>query len=150
MGKIKSWFYKVLGRLLLDYSNKKIIKLNEENHLFHKFMSNFEAKINIFTENNEVTRSLVFDGNGEVSYHKNKVEEPDASLIFNSNKDFYKFIRSYGDVYEGMLENRFQLRGNLNVLFKYQFLTNFFNPKRDKIEIENLKDTRTYIKRNNE
>jgi hypothetical protein len=141
MGKIKSWFYKVLGRLLLDYSNKKIIKLNEENPIFHKFLSNFKAKINIFTKNNEVTRSLTFDGNGGVSYEKNKVEEPDASLIFNSNKDFYKFIRSFGDVYEGMLENRFQLRGNLNVLFKYQFLTNFYNPKKDKIEIENLKLT---------
>lgn len=136
MGKIKSWFYKVLGRLLLDYSNRKIVKLNNKNPLFHSFVLNFKAKINIYTKNDEVTRSLVFDGNGHVSYNKEKVDESDASLVFNSPRDLYKFIRSFGDVYEGMLENRFHLRGNLNVLFKYQFLTNFYNPKKDKIELQ--------------
>jgi len=138
MGKIKSWYYKILGKLLLDYSNKKIVKLSKKNNLFQKFVSNFKAKINIFTENNEIKRSLIFDGNGKVNYTKALVDEPDASLIYNSSKDLYKFIRNYGDVYEGMLENRFQLRGNLNILFKYQFLTNFYNPKKKKIEFNYL------------
>ncbi|TFF99496.1 MAG: hypothetical protein EU541_04780 [Promethearchaeota archaeon] len=136
MGKIRSWFYRLLGKFLLDYSNNKIIKLNKKNPLFHRFVLNFKAKINIYTKKDEITRSLVFDGNGKISYNKYKVEEPDSSLIFNSSQDLYKFMRSFGDVYEGMLENRFHLRGNLNVLFKYQFLTNFYNPRRDKIELD--------------
>ncbi len=134
MGQIKNWFYKIIGSVLLDYSNKKIVKLNEKNSLFHRFVSNFQADINIHTKDDVVTRSLIFDGNGTVNYEKYKVDDPDASLIFNSVKDLYKFIRNFGDVYEGMLENRFELRGNLNILFKYQFLTNFYNPKKKKIE----------------
>jgi hypothetical protein len=135
MEKIKLWYYKFLGKLLLDYSHKKLIKLNNEDPLFHKFVSNFKGKIIISTENNEIKRSLIFNGNGNIKYIKKRVNEPDASLIFNSIKDLYKFFRNYGDVYEGMLENRFKIRGNSNILFKYQFLTNYFNPKKKKIPI---------------
>jgi len=135
MEKIKLWYYKFLGKLLLDYSHKKLIKLNNEDPLFHNFVSNFKGKIIISTENNEIKRSLIFNGNGNIKYTKKKVNEPDASFIFNSIKDLYKFFRNYGDVYEGMLENRFKIRGNSNILFKYQFLTNYFNPKKEKIPI---------------
>ncbi len=135
MEKIKSWYYKFLGKLLLDYSHKKLIKLNNNDPLFHKFVTNFKGKINIRTEGNEINRFLIFDGKGNIKYANKKANEPDASLIFNSIKDLYKFFRNYGDVYEGMLENRFKIRGNSNILFKYQFLTNYFNPKKDKIKL---------------
>jgi hypothetical protein len=124
-----------MGRLLLDYTHKKLINLNEKDPIFQKFVANFKGTINIYTEGNEITRCLIFDGEGHIEYAKRKTSDADAALIFNTITDLYKFFRSYGDVYEGMLENRFKIRGNSNILFKYQFLTNYFNPKKEKIRL---------------
>ena len=77
---------------------------------------------------------MVFDGKGGITYSKGKIENPDATIIYRSVKDLFIILKNFGDIYEGMLESRFELRGNLNVLFKYQFLTNYYNPKVKKIK----------------
>lgn len=136
MKNFKERVHKFLGILLLDFTHRRLIKLNKKDPLYHQFISQFKAKISIYTQNQEIARSLIFDGKGTIIYLKKKISEPDASLIFHSITDLYKFFRSFGDVYEGMLENRFELRGNSNLLFKYQFLTNYFNPKIQKIELD--------------
>ena len=59
--------------------------------------------------------------------------------MYRSAEDLFVFYKSFGDISEGLVENRFEMFGNLNLLFKYGFLTNYINPKIKKIEIKNNK-----------
>ncbi len=131
--KIKSF----LTARLLDLTNKQIISTAKRDYRFLTFLNNFNAKIQFTVANSSINRFLVFNGTGSIVYAKGRIQNPDGELIFRSINDAFNFIKNFGDMYEGMVENRFEIRGNLNILLKYQFLTNFFNPKQKKIN--NLK-----------
>jgi len=135
--KLKRWFYSVLSKLILGFSINKMIKLSKKDPLFKKLLGNFQAVIKITSKDEYFKRIIEFNGNGNVSYKKalKNEEVEDASLIFRSVKDMFIFLKNFGDIHEGMLENRFELSGNLNILLKYQFLTNYYNPKKKKIQM---------------
>ena len=122
---------------LLDLTNKQIISTAKRDYRFLTFLNNFKAKIQFTVLNSSINRFLVFNGTSSIVYAKGRIQNPDGELIFRSINDAFNFIKNFGDMYEGMVENRFEIRGNLNILLKYQFLTNFFNPKQKKIN--NLK-----------
>ncbi len=128
--KIKTF----LAAKLLDLTNKTIINTAKKDYRFFSFLKNYKAKIQFTIRGDSINRFLVFDGNGGIIYARGRIPHPDAELIFRSVDDAYNFIKNFGDIYDGMIENRFEMRGNLNVLLKYQFLTNFFNPKKKKID----------------
>jgi hypothetical protein len=135
--KLKRWFYSVISKLILGISINKMIKLSKKDPLFKKLLGNFRAMIKITSKDEYFKRIIEFNGNGNISYKKalKNEEVEDASLIFRTVKDMFIFLKNYGDIHEGMLENRFELSGNLNILLKYQFLTNYYNPKKKKIQM---------------
>lgn len=128
--KILTW----ITKKLMDYSIKKMIKGARKDYAFRKLLRNFEAIIQIFTEDRLIERFIVFEGGGKVIFVEGEALEPDATVIYRSVRDLFSFIRSYGDIYEGLLENRYRIRGNFAVLLKYRLLSNYFNPKHKKIE----------------
>ena len=128
--KILTW----ITKKLLDYSIKKMIKGAKKEYSFRKLLGNFKATIQISTEEKVIERFIVFEGNRNIVYVKEKALNPDATVIYQSVYDLYKFIRTYGDIYEGLMENRYKIKGNFNVLLKYRLLSNYFNPKYKKIE----------------
>jgi len=132
--KKPSIFFTFLTRKLWNYANKRMIKTAKKDPGFAQLLINYSASVQINTKDDLINTFLIFDGKGGVKYSKGKIENPDASLIFRSVKDLFIILKNFGDIYEGMLESRFELRGNLNVLFKYQFLTNYYNPKVKKIK----------------
>jgi len=122
-----------LTNIFMDLSNKLIIRKSKKDYRFRQFVKNFEAKIQFSTKDDYIYKFLVFDGKGGITYAKGKLDNPDATLMYRSVRDLFIVLKNFGDVYEAMLENRFELFGNLNILFKYQFLTNCFNPKAKKM-----------------
>jgi hypothetical protein len=134
---IKKHILSFLSKLMLGYSIRKLIKLSKKNEIFRRLIGDFKAIVKISTREGLLTRYIVFHGDGNVTFSKNKRRfEADAGIIFKTISDLFIFLRNYGDIHEGMMENRFELSGNLNILLRYQFLTNFTNPKRDMIQIE--------------
>lgn len=134
--KIKNWAYSVLSKLMLDYSTKKMIRLSQKDVTFKKLIGDFHAIIKISSEDELLNKFIQFKGNGMIEYFNGSESlDFDAAIIFRTIEDMFIFLKNYGDIYEGMLENRFELKGNLNILLKYQFLTNYYNPKRKNIQL---------------
>jgi hypothetical protein len=68
----------------------------------------------------------VFNEKRGVIYANGKADNPDATLLYHSVREMFIFLKGMGDIKEGMAENRFQFKGNVNVLFKWEFLTNYY------------------------
>ncbi|MBD3187521.1 hypothetical protein GF325_11870 [Candidatus Bathyarchaeota archaeon] len=122
-----------LAGFALDFSHKQLIKTVKKDYRFRQFVKNFEATIQFSTRDKRINRFLVFDGAGSVVYAKGTASIQESStkyaeIVYRSARDMLKVLASFGDIYEGMLENRFELKGNLSLLYKYQFLTSFYNP----------------------
>ena len=122
---------------MIDLFNNLIMKKARKDYRFRVFTQDFKAKIQISIKDDSINRYITFDGDGGITYSQGKTSDPDGVIIFRSIKDATLFIRNFGDIYEGMLENRFETKGNINILLKYIFLTSFINPKK-KINIEGL------------
>ncbi|MHA1370766.1 MAG: hypothetical protein ACTSRA_13780, partial [Promethearchaeota archaeon] len=102
---------------ILDYSNKLLIKKATKDLRFRRFVANFKATIQISTRDDFIHRFIIFDGKGGIRYCRGISDNPDATIIYRSVRDLLIFLKNYGDIYEGMLENRFELRGNLTALY---------------------------------
>ena len=127
----------------LDFSNKQIVRLSKKDNLFAYLIEEFDAGIQISTQDGKINRYLIFDGKGGCIYRKGKLDNPDASAIYTSVKDLFLYLKDFGDLKEGIKHNRLKLQGNMNVLLKLEFLTNYFNPNRNldktlKKDMENL------------
>jgi hypothetical protein len=122
----------------LDFSNKTIIRKAKKDDFFHQFVKSFKAKIQMSTKDGYINRFLVFDGKGGMIYSKGIIEDPDAEVIFTSVKHLFQYLKSLGDFKMGIKHNRFKIIGNLNVLLKLQFLTNYINPKSKNIKTKKL------------
>ena len=114
----------------LDFSNKQLVKLSKKDKLFRYLINGFDVSIQISTQDGKINRYLIFDGNGGCIYRKGKLVNPDASAIYTSVKDLFLYLKYFGDLREGIKYNRLKLKGNMNVLLKLEFLTNYFNPNR--------------------
>jgi len=125
------------SRKLLDISNKRIISKSKKDPFFNQFVENFRASIQFSTKEGLINKYIIFKGNGEIEYSEGILDNPDATILYRSVKDMYIMYRSFGDISEGLMENRFVMKGNLNILFKYGFLLNYINPKKKKIKPRN-------------
>jgi len=131
--KITSWFKILLTKKLLDFSNKLIIKRAKKDLGYRQFVDNFQAILQFSTQDDRIHRYIIFKGNGEICYEKGKAPDPDATILYHSVNDMYKVLVSFGDISKAILNYRFELKGNLYIIFKYQFLTSYYNPKLKKI-----------------
>ena len=123
------------SKKLLNISNKKIIKKAKKDKLYKQFIDNFKASIQFTTRDDSINKYIVFDGKGGIEYRDGKINNPDSTIMYRSVKDLFIFYRSFGDVNEGLVQNRFEMQGNLNILFKYGFLSSYINPKKKKIKL---------------
>ncbi|MHA1791755.1 MAG: hypothetical protein ACTSVI_03860 [Promethearchaeota archaeon] len=124
---------------ILDYSHKDIIKVAKKDYRLRKFIQSFNAVIQISTKDGQIERFLEFNGKEQVVYVKGRASIDSkssryAEIIYKSTRDLFKVLASLGDIYEGMLHNRFDLKGNLSLLYKYQLLFNYINPSIKKIK----------------
>ena len=131
--KKAGWFKTFLTKKILDFSNKLIIKRAKKDLGYRQFVENFRATLQFSTQDGRIHRYIVFDGKGGIIYRKGEALNPDAMILYHSVKDMFKVLISLGDVVQAILNYRFELRGNLCVIFKYQFLTSYYNPKLKKI-----------------
>lgn len=122
------------SRHLLEMSNQQIIVKSKRDRFFKELVENFKASIQFKTQDDLITAYVVLDGNGGIEYFEGKLENPDATIIYHSVEDMYILYTSFGDITEGLVENRFEMKGNLNVLFRYGFLVNYINPKLKKLK----------------
>ena len=125
---------KFFSKKLLDISNNRIISKAKKDPFFNQFVENFNASIQFSTKEGLINTYIIFNGNGGIEYAEGVLDNPDATIIYRSVKDMYIMYRSFGDISEGLVENRFLMKGNLNVLFKYGFFINYINPKVKKIK----------------
>jgi hypothetical protein len=124
-----------LSGTFLDLSNKLMIRKSKKDSLYKSFVSSFKAKIQMSTKDGCINRFLVFDGKGGMNYSKGIIENPDATVMFTSVKKLFQYLKSLGDFKLGVKYNRFKIIGNINVLLKLQFLTNYINPKTKKMKV---------------
>jgi len=124
----------LLTNIILDVSNKLIIRLAKKDYRFRQFVKKFEAKIQFSTRDGSINKFIVFDGKGGIVYAKGTLETPDATVLFQDVRSLFMFLKTFGDFKLGVKYNRFKVYGNLNMLLKLEFLTNYFNPKVKKIK----------------
>jgi hypothetical protein len=124
----------VQSRHLLEMSNQQIIVKSKRDHFFKEMVEGFKASIQFKTPDDLINAYMVFDGNVGIEYFEGKLENPDATVIYHSVEDLYILYTSFGDITEGLVANRFEMKGNLNVLFRYGFLVNYINPKLKKLK----------------
>ena len=123
------------SKKFLNISNKKIIKKARKDYLYKQFIDNFKASIQFTTRDDYINKYIIFDGKGGIEYRDGKINNPDSIIKYRSVKDLFIFYKNFGDVNEGLVQNRFEMSGNLNILFKYGFLTSVINPKKEKIKL---------------
>ena len=114
-----------LAKLLLDFSNRMIVRTAKRDYRYQQILSGFNATIQISTADDLIHRFLVFDDKLGVTYANGKLENPDATILYHSVREMFTFLKSMGDVKGGLTENRFVFKGNMNILFKMEFLTNY-------------------------
>src|SRR5271157_243065 len=128
-----------ITELMFDISNRMMIHTAKRDYRLRQFVKSFKATIQHSTKDGLIERFMVFDGKGGIIYGKGRaaIDEKDTSygaVVYRSVRDLFIFIATWGDVLEGMLEHRFELRGNLSVLYKAQALSNYVNPTKKLIE----------------
>lgn len=125
--------------LMFDISNRMIIHGAKKDYRLRQLVKSFKATIQNSTKDGLIERYLIFDGKGGIVYGKGKVaiDEKDptyCAIIFRSVRDLFIMISTWGDVVEGLVEHRFEPRGNLSVLYKFQLLSNYINPTKKLVE----------------
>lgn len=135
-------FLNYLAGKILDISNGLIIKNAKKDMTYRRFVESFKATIQISTKDGIIHRFLVFDGKGGFIYGKGKIGNPDATVMYTSARDLFIFLKNLGNYKEAIRRNRFKLYGNMNVLLKLEFLTNYFNPR-----VKNIKGSKLKIKK---
>ena len=128
-----------LTGLMFDFSNRMIIRAAKKDFRVRQLVKSFKATIQNSTNDGIIERYLIFDGNGGIVYGKGKatINEKDptyGAVIFRSVRDMFIMIATWGDIIDGMVEHRFELRGNLSVLYKMQMLQNYVNPTKTLVE----------------
>lgn len=103
--------------------------------VLRRLTKNYKATIQITIKDDSINGYMVFN-NGRMKYKIGKIENPDSTVIYRSAKDLFIFILKYADLNEAVVENRFGMLGNLNVLLKYGFIANYINPTVKKIKIK--------------
>ncbi len=123
----------VLGNLAIDMMGRMIVRSTKKDHRFRQLVKAFKGIIQMGTRDKLVERFLEFDGEGGVVFAKGRATFDDndsnhGEIVYRSVRDMFTFLANYGDIVEGMAENRFELRGNLNLLYRLQALSQYFNP----------------------
>jgi hypothetical protein len=128
-----SWVLLLLGNLAMDIFGKLIVNTTKKDHRFRQLVKPFKGIIQMGTRDKLVERFLEFDGEGGVVFAKGRATFDDndsnhGEIVYRSVRDMFIFLVNYGDIVEGMAANRFELRGNLNLLYRLQALSQYFNP----------------------
>nr|MDO8113592.1 hypothetical protein [Candidatus Sigynarchaeota archaeon] len=128
-----------LTGFMFDISNRLLIHTAKKDYRLRQFVKSFKATVQSSTKDGLIERFMIFDGKGGIIYGKGKaaIDEKDptyGAVIYRSVRDLFVIIATWGDIVEGMAESRFELRGNLSVLFKFQGLSNYTNPTKVLVE----------------
>ena len=125
-----------IAALLYDLLIRTFINESKTNTVFRGLIGDFKACINIYTKDGSVQRCLIINGEDGSNSLKHLAENPDAEIIFNSPKEMILTLLFIIDVYQDLVDDTIQIKGNPNVIYRYLFLITYLNPLVQKIRIK--------------
>jgi len=141
--KLKEWLVDPahvtgpIAMLLYDLLIRSFITASKTNPVFKSLIGDFNATINIYTKDRSVMRCLIIDGSLEGSSSlKHLAEHPDAEIIFNSPREMIFTLLFIIDIYQDLVDDTIQIKGNPNVIYRYLFLVTYLNPLVQKIKLK--------------
>jgi hypothetical protein len=126
-----------IATILYDLLIRSFITASKTNAVFRGLIGDFNATINIYTKDLSVARCLIINGGDEGSNSvKHLVDEPDAEIIFNSPKEMILTLLFIIDIYQDLVDDTIEIKGNPNIIYRYLFLINYLNPLVQKIKLK--------------
>lgn len=140
--KLKEWILDpanmtgYMASILYDLLIRTFIQASKTNPVFRGLIGDFNARINIYSKDMSVQRSLIINGADGAISKKNLDDAPDAEIIFDSPKEMILTLLFIIDIYKDLVDDTIQIKGNPNVIYRYLFLVTFLNPLVQKIKIK--------------